>query len=84
MARCHRVYTPRETILFHASIRDNLGRSNNSAWEPEIRRAHTDDFIGAWPEGFNKIIGDQGVKLSGGQRQRLGIARALRQIPFCL
>ncbi len=81
-------YVPQETILFHASIRDNLAIVNPAASDTEIksavRRAHADDFIGAWPEGFNTIIGDQGVKLSGGQRQRLGIARALLANPVLL
>jgi ATP-binding cassette subfamily C protein len=81
-------YVPQETILFHASIRDNLTLVNPAASEAEIksaaRRAHAYDFIQAWPDGFDTIIGDQGVKLSGGQRQRLGIARALLAKPILL
>jgi len=81
-------YVPQETMLFHASIRDNLTLVNPAASEAEIktavRRAHADEFIEAWPGGYGTIIGDQGVKLSGGQRQRLGIARALLGNPVLL
>ena len=81
-------YVPQETILFHASIRDNLTLVNPAASETEIktaaRRAHALDFINQLADGFDTVIGDQGVKLSGGQRQRLGIARALLANPVLL
>jgi ABC-type multidrug transport system fused ATPase/permease subunit len=78
-------YVPQEIILFHASVRDNLTVVNPTASDFDLktaaRRAHALEFIEALPDGFETIIGDQGMKLSGGQRQRLAIARALLMNP---
>jgi ABC-type multidrug transport system fused ATPase/permease subunit len=81
-------YVPQETTLFHTSIRNNLTLVNAAASEADIktaaRRAHALDFVNLLEDGFDTVIGDQGVKLSGGQRQRLGIARALLMNPTLL
>ena len=70
-----------DTYLFNASIRDNiaLGLSNASDAELEeaARQANCHDFITAFPDGYDTIVGERGMQLSGGQRQRIAIARAL-------
>lgn len=70
-----------ETVLFAASIRENIAFGRPSAAEAEItaaaQAAQAHDFIMALPEGYDTRVGERGVSLSGGQKQRLAIARAL-------
>jgi ATP-binding cassette subfamily B protein len=77
-----------ETLLFSASIRDNLayGRPDASPAEIEAaaRAARAHDFILELPAGYDTIIGERGVTLSGGQQQRIAIARALLMDPRIL
>lgn len=77
-----------DSFLFDGSIRDNVMFSRPEASEEEFfaacRTARVDEFAERFPEGYNTIVGERGVKLSGGQRQRLSIARALLAQPRIL
>ena len=70
-----------DTVLFGASIRENIAYGRPDATPEEIeqaaRAAQAHDFIEALPHGYDTVIGERGITLSGGQRQRLAIARAL-------
>jgi subfamily B ATP-binding cassette protein MsbA len=70
-----------QTILFNDTIRNNIAYGHTEkSFDAVVRAsqaAHADDFIRTFPEGYDTVIGESGVKLSGGQRQRIAIARAL-------
>ena len=76
---------PQHVLLFNGSVRDNIGYGRLDAGEAAIesaaRAAQAHDFITRLPQGYDTLIGDQGVKLSGGQRQRIALARALLKDP---
>lgn len=69
-----------DVMLFNSSILENVRIGNLSASDEEVKKALTlancDEFIQKLPQGYNTIIGENGVNLSGGQRQRISIARA--------
>ena len=77
-----------ESLLFSATIRENIAYGRQDATDREIvavakvARAH--DFILEFPDGYDTEVGERGVTLSGGQRQRVAIARALLMDPRIL
>jgi subfamily B ATP-binding cassette protein MsbA len=77
-----------DSFLFDGSIRDNIMFSRPDATEEQFlfacRTARVDEFAESYPEAYDTIVGERGVKLSGGQRQRLSIARALLAEPRIL
>jgi subfamily B ATP-binding cassette protein MsbA len=78
-----------DTILFDNTIRANIAYANSSASQEEIIEAcdfaAASEFINKLPEGYESVIGENGVTLSGGQKQRLSIARAiLKKSPIIL
>jgi subfamily B ATP-binding cassette protein MsbA len=70
-----------QTILFNDTVRSNIAYGSPDCSEEDVRRAAAAafalDFIEAFPQGFDTVIGESGVRLSGGQQQRLSIARAI-------
>ncbi|HNU86157.1 MAG TPA: lipid A export permease/ATP-binding protein MsbA [Syntrophales bacterium] len=70
-----------QTILFNDTVRNNIAYGDIRKSDEEIvkaaKAANAHDFILKLPEGYDTVIGEQGVKLSGGERQRISIARAL-------
>jgi ATP-binding cassette, subfamily B, bacterial len=76
---------PQEVLLFGGTIRENIAYGKPGATQSEIESAaelaYAKEFIESFPEKWDTMVGERGVKLSGGQRQRIAIARAILKNP---
>lgn len=76
---------PQEVLLFGGTIRENIAYGKPGATQTEIESAaelaYAKEFIQSFPEKWDTLVGERGVKLSGGQRQRIAIARAILKNP---
>jgi ABC-type transport system involved in Fe-S cluster assembly fused permease/ATPase subunit len=74
-----------DTVLFHASLRDNIVYGKESATDDEVwesvRISALEPLVKSLPEGLDTIVGERGMKLSGGERQRVGLARCVIKNP---
>jgi subfamily B ATP-binding cassette protein MsbA len=86
--RAHIGVVLQDNFLFDGSVADNIRFARPDASQEEIRDAgrvaHCDEFVTGFPNGYDTIVGERGVKLSGGQRQRVAIARAILANPDIL
>ncbi len=81
-------FVPQDILLFGGSINENIAYGKPGATEEEIieaaKQANAHDFIISFPDGYETIVGERGIRLSGGQRQRVAIARAILKDPVIL
>lgn len=94
--RTHFAYVQQEPVLFGATIASNIAYGycvkmgspdlmpSQEAIEKVAKEAFAHEFISGFPEGYQTLVGERGVRLSGGQKQRVAIARALLMDPRVL
>ena len=86
--REHVAVVRQEPILFATSILDNIRYGRPTATSEEVfsaaKAANAHDFVSTFPEGYETLVGERGVRLSGGQKQRIAIARAILKDPVLL
>ncbi len=77
-----------DTVLFHATIAENIAYGKRRARDEDVlaaaKKAFVDEFVQQMPDGYDSMVGEHGATLSGGQKQRISIARAILRDPAIL
>ena len=86
--RGHLGVVMQDNFLFDGTVRENIAFTRPEATDEQVREvsriANVDEFVQGFPDKYDTIVGERGVKLSGGQRQRVAIARAILADPRIL